>query len=228
MNSIFLSLLPYIIGSAVVPLQIIITVLLLKSPQRGILKAIAYVTGLTITRIVQGIVFGFVLADAALFNSGNGKNPIIATFLIVLGILLLIAAYKKWSGAADSDDGPPKLLSTLDRLSPLQSLGLGIGIPLIAVKLWVFTLSALATIAAAQLGQPTSAIAYLLFILLAESLLILPILIRLVLPKRSKFILAQLSDWLTRHNRPITIAVSLIFGIFFLYSGITGLQKPSP
>ena len=226
MNSILVSLLPYIIGSAVVPLQIIITVLLLKSPQRGALKAIAYVTGLTFTRILQGLLFGFVLADTAVFNS-NGKNPVIAAFLLVLGIVLLIAAYKKWSGVADSEDAPPKVLTMLDRLSPLQSLGLGIGIPLIAVKLWVFTLSALATIAAAQLGQPTSAIAYLLFILLAESLLILPILLRLLLPKRSKFLLAQMSDWLTRHNRPITIAVSLIFGIYFLYSGITGLLKPA-
>jgi hypothetical protein len=87
----------------------------------------------------------------------------------------------------------------------------------------VFTLSALTTIAAAQLGQPSSAIAYILFILLAESLLLLPILIRILIPEPSKRLLGQLSTWLTRYSRPISIVVSLGFGLLFLYAGVDGL-----
>ncbi|MGQ9871367.1 GAP family protein [Leptodesmis sp.] len=142
----------------------------------------------------------------------------------MLGILLLITAYKKWCGELDPDEPPPRWLSRLDKVTPLKALGIGITLPLIAPKLWVFTLNALATIAAAELSQPDIAIAYLLFILLAESLLLLPILLRIVVPKRSKSTLNQLSEWLNRNSRPITILVSLVFGLWFLYSGIRGLR----
>lgn len=224
METLFVSLLPYIIGSAIVPVQIIIGLLLLKSPNQGLLKAIAYVIGMTITRLFQGLIFGWVLSESSALSEGsNGKNPIISTLLLVLGILLLITAYKKWCGENDPDDPAPKGLTIIDSLTPLKAFGIGLGLPLIAAKLWVFTLSALATIAAAQLNRQSSAIVYLLFILLAESLLLLPILTRVLIPERSKFLLTQLSAWLTNNSRPITIVVSLIFGLFFLHSGISGL-----
>ena len=220
METVLISLLPYIIGSAVVPLQIIIGLLLLNSPNQGLFKAVAYVAGMTITRLLQGLIFGLVLSGSSTLTENSGKNPIISTLLLVLGILLLITAYKKWRREDDLDDSPPKGLTMIDRLTPLRAFG--VGLPLIAAKLWVFTLSALATIAAAQLGQLSSAIVYLLFILLAESLLLLPILARILIPERSKYLLAELSAWLTQNNRPITIVVSLVFGLFFLHSGVTG------
>ena len=97
------------------------------------------------------------------------------------------------------------------------------GLPLVGVKLWIFTLGALATIAEAQLGQPGSAMAYLLFIGLAQSLLLIPILIRILIPARSQSILDGLSDWLAKNNRSIVMVVSLVFGLYFLYLGISGL-----
>ncbi|EKQ66664.1 Protein of unknown function (DUF2910) [Leptolyngbyaceae cyanobacterium JSC-12] len=223
MEPLFISLLPYIIGSAVVPVQIIIGVLLLRSPRYGLLKAIAYVGGMTLTRILQGVIFGLILAEAiATAEKGSGKGPVISTLLLVLGILLLIAAYKKWSGEDDADTPLPKWFTRIDRATPLQAFGFGFAFPLISAKLWVFTLSALTTIAAAELGQLSSVITYLLFILLAQLLLLIPILICILRPTRSKATLAQLSDWLTENNRPIAIVVSLVFGIFFFYSGISG------
>jgi hypothetical protein len=60
-------------------------------------------------------------------------------------------------------------------------------------------------------------------VLLAEILLLLPILIKLALPRQSKNLLASISSWLTQYNRPIVIGVSLVFGLIFLYKGLTGL-----
>lgn len=227
MGTVLVSLLPYIIGSAVVPVQIIIGLLLLKSPNQGLFKAVAYVTGMTITRLVQGLIFGWVMSGSAAVaaEESSGKNPVISTLLLVLGIFLLITAYKKWSGESDPDDPPPKWLTLIDSATPLNAFGIGLGLPLVGVKLWVFTLSVLATIAAAQLGQPSSTIVFVLFILLAQSLLLLPILIRIFLPNRSKSFLAELSAWLNRNSRPIVIVVSVVFGLFFLHSGISGLRS---
>lgn len=225
METILVSLLPYILGSALVPVQIIIGILLLKSPHQGLLKGTAYVAGMTTTRLLQGVIFWFVFttSGAATVDGSSGQSLVASTLLLVLGIFLLITAYKKWRGEDDPDDPPPQWLTMMDSASPLKAFGIGFGLPLIGAKLWVFTLGALATIADAQLGQPGSTVAYLLFILLAQSLLLLPILIRILLPARSKSVLDAVSAWLTKNNRPIVIVVSLIFGLLFFYSGLTGL-----
>lgn len=224
MATVLISLLPFIVGSALAPVQIIVSLLLLKSPDRGLLKAIAFVGGMTITRLLQGLIFGFILFESLASTEGSkGKSSVISTLLLVLGILLLIAAYKKWRKQDDPDDVPPKWLTRIDSLNLLDAFKIGLSLPLIAVKLWVFTLSALATIGTAQLGQTPSIIVYLLFILLAESLMLLPILIRILLPERSTTALIKMSAWLTDNSRSITIAASLVFGLFFLHSGIRGL-----
>ena len=62
MDSLFVSLLPFIIGAALAPVQIIIVILLLGSPSQGLLKASAFVAGMTIVRLLQGLVFGLLFA----------------------------------------------------------------------------------------------------------------------------------------------------------------------
>ena len=225
MGSIFVSLLPLIIGSALVPIQIIIDILLLKSPRQGLLKASAYVGGMTTLRLLQGLIFGLILTNsaAATAEESAGKSPIVSTLLLLLGILLLITAYKQWRKDDDPDAPPPKWLAIIDSLSPLKAFGIGFGLLLIGAKFWVFTLGAIGVISQAQLGQPSSTVAFLLFVLLAESLLLIPILIRVILPQQSKSILEKTSAWLTQYNRPIVILVSLVFGLLFMYQGASGL-----
>ena len=225
MGTTFVLLVPLIIGSALVPIQIIIDILLLKSPRQGLLKAAAYVGGMTTLRLLQGLIFGLILTNSAASSTeeGGGKSPIVLTLLLVLGVFLLITAYRVWRKEDDPDAPPPKWLTMIDSLTPLKAFGIGFGMLLIGAKFWVFTLGAIGVIGQAQLGQPSSTIAYLLFVLLAELLLLLPILIRVIIPKQSITLLEQISAWLTHYNRPIMILVSLIFGLLFLYQGASGL-----
>ena len=219
MDSILVSLLPFIIGSALVPIQNIINILLLRSPRQGLLKATAYVGGMTILRLLQGLIFGLIFAN----EEGGGKSLIVLTLQLVLGVLLLITAYKQWRNEDDPDAPPPKWLTMIDNLTPSKAFGFGFVILLISGKAWVFTLSAIGVIGATQLGQPSSTIAYLLFVLLAESLLLVSILFRVITPEKSKALLEQASAWLTRYNRQIVMLVSLVFGLLFLYQGASGL-----
>ena len=222
MNSTLPSLIPFIIGSAVVPIQIIVVTLLLTSAQRGPLKAIAFVLGMTLARLAQGVLFGFVLTGGSGDPADADSSGVVkATALTVLGLLLLITAYKKWAKEPDPDAPPPKWLAMLEGVTPLRALLLGAGFVLIAPKLWVFVLGAISAIGEAQLGRPASTWTFLLFILLAQSLLLIPILIRLLMPQRAKSLLASLADWMKRYNDPIVIAISLIFGALFLYQGLS-------
>jgi len=221
MGEIIIRLTPFIIGSAVVPLQIMMVILLLNSPRQGLAKAICLVGGMTTIRLLQGVIFGLILSPSS--GETSGKSPVVSTLLMVLGILLLITAYKQWRNEDDPDSPPPKWLVMLDSLTLLQGFGMGAGLVLISGKFWVFTLSAIGIIEEAQLGQPSSTVAFLLFVLLAQSLLILAIIVRVIIPGQSKSILETISFWLTRYNRPIVVAVSLVFGIVFFIQGISGL-----
>ncbi|NJM07730.1 hypothetical protein HC891_18375 [Candidatus Gracilibacteria bacterium] len=216
-------LVPLILGAMLAPLWIIIVLLLLASPN-GFLKAIAFVAGMTVSRLLQGVVFGFVFAsspDAA--AEGDGASPVVSTLLLIVGILLLIAAYRKWRKEEDPDAPPPQWMQNLEQTTPLKALGLGAGLVGIGVKLWVFTLSALGIISAAGLALGSSVVLYLLYIVLAQLLLILPIVGYALAPKASAAILQRALDWLTRYNRPISITVALFFGVYFTWDGIQGL-----
>ena len=103
-----------------------------------------------------------------------------------------------------------------------MAFAMGAGLLLIGAKLWVFTLGAIGTIGDAQLGQPMSSITFLLYVLLAQSLLLIPIAIHAIFPEKSTAWLAATSDWLEKYNRAIVITASLIFGALFFYKGVSG------
>jgi threonine/homoserine/homoserine lactone efflux protein len=216
-------LLPFILGIAIVPVQLIILLLFLKDPQSGLIKGFLFLAGITIIRLLQGIIFGLILNFGTAADGGNGKGPIVSTLLLVLGILLLITAYKKIKKEPDPDADPPKWMSAIESASNTKAFVFGIQLALISPKLWVFILGAIGTISAAQLGQPTSFITFIVFVLLAQSLLLLLVLIRLILPKHASSLINAASSWLDKHNRIIVIVISLIFGVYFFYQGFYGL-----
>jgi len=223
MGEVIVLLLPFIIGSVVVPLEMMMIILLLNNPRQGLGKAMALVAGMTVVRLLQGIVFGLIFSTEAEQSGGNGT--IASLLMVVLGILLLITAYKQWRSEPDADDPPPKWLLMLDSMTILKAFGIGAGLVLINGKIWVFTLTAIGVIEEAQLGQPSSSIAFMLYILLAQSLLLLAILVRILLPNQSKTVLEAISVWLTRNSRPIVLVVSLVFGVLFFIQGVVGLLK---
>jgi hypothetical protein len=221
MTSLFGELLPLILGNVFAPIWLIIVLLLLASPG-GVVKAAAFVFGMTLTRVAQGVFFGAVLASATDETAGGGA-PVAATLKLVLGILLLIAAFKKWRKEEDPDEPPPKWMQSLEQTTALKALGLGaLGIA-VGPKLWAFTLSALAVINQAELNQTGAIIAYAAYIFFAQILLILAVLVAVVAPQGSRALLQRAIGWLTTYNRPISIVVALVFGLFFAWNGINGL-----
>lgn len=214
-------LLPLILGAALSPIWIIIVLLMLASPG-GVVRAALFVLGMTFTRLVQGVIFGVVLGAAAEADDG-GKSPVVSTLLLVVGILLLIAAFRKWRKEADPDDPPPKWMQSIDQIQPLKALGLGAVMVAIEPKLWVLTLSALGVISAAELGLGSGITAYASYILLTQILLMLAILISAIAPQGSHAMLQRAINWLTTYNRPLSITVALIFGLYFSWNGLQGL-----
>ena len=163
-------------------------------------------------RVLQGILFGYVIDAAADANGGGGSNLIASTLLLVAGILLWITAIRKWRTEDDPDASPPLWMETLGGLSWPKAFGVGALWMTIAVKQWVFTLSAIAVIDEAKLGRAGSVLAYLVFVLAAHSLVLAPVVVSAVAPARSAKLLNAMHCWVERRNRVITIRWATLSG----------------
>jgi hypothetical protein len=214
-------MLPAIIGAALVPIWAIITLLLLQG-EGGLLKASAFAAGAITTRLVQGALFGYVLGTAAASDSG-GSGKVVPTLFLLLGVLLLVTAFKQWRKEDDPDAPPPKWMAKLGGLTVPKAFGAGALLIAIAAKQWVFTFSVLGMIGDAALPPVTAVTAFLIYVLAAQSSVLIPTIVYAVAPKRSESALTTSREWLQRHNRVIMIVISLVFGALFLAKGASGL-----
>ena len=103
------NLVPLIIGSAILPLQIIVTLVLLRS-QAGLRSAAAFVSGMTVTRVLQGLLLGLLIvpAQAQQPDLESGAGSILTSTLLVIGILLLATGLRQVVTGEDPDSPPPR------------------------------------------------------------------------------------------------------------------------
>lgn len=227
MTNLWTSLVPLIIGSAVVPIQIIITILLLRS-SAGRMTAVAWVAGMATVRLVQGVVFGLLVSSDSVDGGAttaqpDSASPFTASLLLVLGLLLLVLALRQLLNQPDEDAPPPKWLTMTETMRPGKAFLIGAGLLAIGAKFWVFTLGAISVIGDAGLGQPGSTLTFVLFAVLAQGLQIAVLVLAFTAPQRSEALLGRASSWLTAHNRVIVIVLGVVFGGWFLAKGLAGL-----
>jgi hypothetical protein len=105
MTELGLVLVPLAIGSAVVPVQLLVTILLLRS-RGGRTTAVAWIAGMTTDRLAQGLVFGLLL-DVGGGTGGTGRSQFESAVLVVLAVAFYVAAARKYLNASDEDGPPP-------------------------------------------------------------------------------------------------------------------------
>jgi hypothetical protein len=224
MPDLVVTLIPLAIGSAIVPIQIIITILLLRCPG-GRIVAVAWVAGMTAIRLIQGLVFGFLLGSrgGGADRGDGGSSDLVSVILLVLAIMFYVVAAKQLLRHPDDDAPPPKWMAMLDDVASGKAFLLGVGLVAISAKFWVFTLGAIAAIGDAGLGMSGSVVAFLLFVVLAESIHLAAVGFAYAAPTRAEAGLARFSALLERYSGLIMIVLGLVFGTWFLVKALAGL-----
>jgi hypothetical protein len=223
MGDLWSTLLPLIVASALVPVQITLTVLLLRS---SVGTAAAWVGGMTATRLAQGVLFGIVFAGAgALSGSQDGPGPVVSAVLLVVALLFLTKAAKLLLGGGDDDEDtqPPKWMKLTESVTAGKAFLFGAGYVAIAAKLWVFTLGAIGAIDEAGLGSAASIALFLLFVVLAEAIPLAFVAYAALARDSSQAVLHRVSAWLEKNNRVIVIVLGFVFGAWFLLKALQGL-----
>lgn len=211
------SLIPLIIASAILPMQIIVTIVLRRS-RSGLQAAASFVAGMTVLRLVQGFVLAVVIgsAQAASDQLASGAGPVLSTILLTAGILLLAAALRQWLTGEDPDAPPPRWLGLAESMKPRTAFGFGMLLVALGGKWWFFTLGAIAAIADADQSVALSVVDYLIFVALAELPVLLIVVSSAIAPQRSEPVLEAISRWLDRNNHRIVIAACVFFGVWFV------------
>ncbi len=222
MNDLWTALVPLIVGSAILPVQITVTVLLLRS-EVGRLPAVAWVAGMTVVRLAQGIVFGFVIGTGVAEAEGPDRpGPIASTLLLVVAVLFLVGAARKLLDEPDDDAPPPAWMAMMASATPSRALLFGAGVVALSPKLWAFTLGAIGVIAEAGLGQSGAIATFLVFVVAAESIHLALVALADAAPGRAGPMLERVSQALARYNRPLMIGLGVVFGIWFMVKALAG------
>ena len=223
MGELWGSLVPLIIGSALVPIQIVITTMLLRS-KTGKVTAVAWLAGMTVVRLGQGLVFGLILGSSTSeATAAGGSDTAVSLLLLVVAILFYVTAVKQLLKHPDEDGPPPTWMAMVESVTPGKAFGLGAGLLLIGAKFWVFTLGAIAAIGAAELGQGPAVLTFLAFVVLAESIHIVVIGVAFAMPTRAAAMLDGITGFLARYNRVIMIVLGAVFGTWFMVKALNGL-----
>ncbi len=180
------SLVPLILGCALEPIEIVITIMLLGTPSH-LRAASAWVSGHVSTRLLQGLIFGTILHwGARSTDSNHAHHWIVSTVLLVVALLFLVTAARELFSDDDPDAPPPKWMTMLTSATPIKAFFIGAGIMTISVKSWVFTLAAISVIGNAGLGRVANVVSYLLFVALAASGNLLIVAMAAFFPQRSR------------------------------------------
>ncbi|ORB74194.1 GAP family protein [Mycobacterium scrofulaceum] len=223
MLAVWGGLIPLILGSALEPVEIVITIMLLGTPSR-LRAAGAWVAGHISTRLLQGLVFGSILHWGSRSADSNRQHHwIVSTVLLVVAVLFLVTAERELFTDDDPNAPPPKWMTMLTSATPAKAFLIGAGVITVSVKAWVFTLAAIGVVGDANLSRPANIGLYVVFVVLAASANLLIVGAAAIFPRRSRSLLDRVLRWLQDHDRYIVIVVGVIFGIWFGTKALRGL-----
>ena len=218
MDNVLVQLIPPMIGSLMMPTWVLLVLFLLRSAH-GVIKAVAFVGGVTAVRLLQGLLFGTALSTYAGLFGRHALQPVVSGLLLATGLLLWVMGVRR----AFRREEPTRSLSTMHNLisavTPLRALGVGVLLVVTSLRAWIFTLTALGTIGQAGLHTVQNIAAFLLYVLGAQCALVAPI----IISTRSAGWLDRAATWIEEHTRSIVVTISLVVGSYFVWRGLSGL-----
>lgn len=214
------ALVPALAGVGAIGSITLVTLLLTSGS--GWRNGLGYAVGYTGAYTLIGLAVVLV-GNGSVAASDTGRGRLGPTVLAVLGVVLLIVALRNARRPQpDTGDGGPtgRLWRMVDGTTPVRSLGVGVLVSIINVKNLAIFLSAISVLHLSNLVLAQKLTGAVLVSLVFCLSVILPVLIRVLLPRRSQRALTWMRRALETHRRAIGIWVPLAFGALFLSNGI--------
>jgi threonine/homoserine/homoserine lactone efflux protein len=218
MNLVIGEILPLAVGIAISPITIIAVILMLLSPRaKG--SSVGFMIG-WLAGIAVAIALFSLLSSVIPLETG-GRSPVAGVIKIVLGVLLLALAIKQWRARPAKGDQAslPKWMSAIDSMPAVKALWLGFLLAAVNPKNLLLAIAAGVIVGGAGLtvGQMTAVI--IIFVLLAASTVLVPVVGYLIASARLAGPLDKLRQWLVDNNTVIMAVLLLVLGVAMIGKG---------
>lgn len=213
-------LLPLVIASALVPIQLTITLILLRS---SFTTASMWVAGMTVARLAQAALVLFAASAGAIeVRQADGPSELLSYLFLGVAAVFYLTAAKQTRRAAGERVETPAWLGKAQSPRPMTAFGWGVGYLTLSVKSASLNMAGVAAIAESGLVERTL-LATLLFIAICEAGHLALLATAALEPDRARTRLDAIDGWLARHDRVIVISMGAVFGTWFLVIGAQGL-----
>jgi len=216
-------LLPLALGVAISPVPVIAVILMLLAPQAKVASVafgIGWVVGVTV--VVVAVTVAVDPADDA--ESGD-PSTWSSVLKILLGLAAVLLAAKEWRSRPHGDEVPelPSWMAAVDTMTGPRALALGAALSALNPKNLTLCLAAGLTIGAGGLSGGETTLAVVVFVAIAASTVVLPVLAYLVAHAKVQGPLDEMRDWLTVNNATVMAVLLLVIGVAIIGKGIGGL-----
>jgi Sap, sulfolipid-1-addressing protein len=212
----------YALGIAVSPIPIaaLILVLLSTRPRSGSAAfTVGWVVGIGSVATIAVV--------TPLFDAGEDPSDRRGWFRLIVGIVLLVAAARRWITRPGRDVEPtvPPLMRAVDGVGRFGVLGIGFALAAFNPKDMLLAAAGGGEIASADLAPGATTVALIFFTAVAASTAIAPVGAYLIAGQRLDGHLERARTWLIRHNPVVMAIVLLAVGVLFVAEGIHILRS---
>lgn len=219
MSEVIGEILPLAVGIAISPIPIIAAILMLLSP-RAKRTSVGFLIG-WLAGIVVAVVL-FTLLTSVIPQDNAGPSPVAGVIKIILGALLLFLAIKQWRTrpAEGEQASMPKWMSAIDAMTAGKALGLGFLLSAVNPKNLLMAISAGVIVGSADPAVDQIAVVIIIFVLLAASTVLIPVIGYLIASARLAGPLDKLREWLVENNALIMAVLLLVIGVSVIGKGL--------
>ncbi|MWB97932.1 GAP family protein [Agromyces sp. MMS17-SY077] len=220
MGEVIGGILPYALGVAISPIPIIAAILMLLSPQaKG--TSVGFLFG-WLAGIVVALTAFILLAAVIPDGDPDASQPIAGTIKLLLGVALLLLAWRQWRGRPKAGEAPelPGWMSAIDQMRAGRGFGLAFVLAAVNPKNLLLAAGAGVEIGTAELPVAQVVVAALVFVVIAAITVAGPVIAYLVASERLAGPLESLRAWLVANNATIMTILLLVIGVVLVGKGI--------
>ena len=210
-------ILGFAVGVAISPVPIIALILMLFS-KRAASNSLAFLGGW-----IAGLAIVTIVVLALELEGSDGDSDSGGWLKILIGVVFVALGVMQWRNRPAEGEEPdmPAWMASIDEFTAAKAIGMGVLLSAVNPKNLGLTLAAATTIGRAGLDPGEEAVVGAVYVLLASSTLIVPVVGYLAAKEAMTPVLDSMKAWLTHNNATVMSVLFVVLGAKVLGDGIT-------